>query len=729
MSELIKTNIILDAKGSNKELDKRLKKVCKKNKKLNDLYHGVLTSDDYKANDIQLCSLLAFYFNKDKNIIDYFFRKSSLMSENWDKDNYGNVTIEKAIEAQKNYENKTIHDNKNSKNSNCVFDKNIIQKNNCYVRIVERDFVKEEVLLSNFIMKVENVLIADDINEKYATVLFINRKGYKEKREIEIKVLDSVSLLSSTLNSEKFTFRGFDNDLKAIKVLMFETPYAEIKGVKMIGTHMLNNKEVFVFHDKAIDKNNREVKGIKLIEDYAEIQSTLSDAKEIKKQELEQIAPYLFSFNDIQNTSLLWGAVAVNFLTGKLRRNKIKLAYFDIEGESGGGKSATLEATILPVFGYKLHDVLTCASTTQYALERRVSITQEIPIILNEMKEEKLKKDKKDMISDVRRNSYDNSSNLRGRKSLKKSLSRSLFGKIWIVAESIPVETANIERTLKIILAKSFITEEREAALNVLEQNSEIITKLGKSLLLEAMNADEQKLINHIYELRKEDKIYNFDKRISKNIVNAIVGIELLNKVFLKLDLDMQRLTGYNVAMLKDILIESVRNNVLNNKTSTKSIVEYTLETFDEMCMQTDHYKLEKDYDYKIVTNKNNSEIELLLNYKKFYSKFKKYCKDTNYSKELLEADQFVMQIKKTPYIILDSNNQLPTKNFKVSYAVYEKNIDNIQNIQNKKFRCIAINVKKLFEAGIQLDYMLGEYKENIKEIRAPEENVKQLFI
>lgn len=59
-------------------------------------------NDDSRA-DMALCSMLAFWCNKDIAMMDRIFRQSKLMRSKWDekhgRDTYGNITMEKAVES------------------------------------------------------------------------------------------------------------------------------------------------------------------------------------------------------------------------------------------------------------------------------------------------------------------------------------------------------------------------------------------------------------------------------------------------------------------------------------------------------------------------------------------------------------------------------------------------------------------------------------------------------
>ena len=86
--------------------DTKLLDIAMKDDKFNGLWFGNWESntDSYNTNypsqseaDLALCDKLAFYWGNDFNSIDRMFRQSGLYREKWDRQDYKNNTIEKAI--------------------------------------------------------------------------------------------------------------------------------------------------------------------------------------------------------------------------------------------------------------------------------------------------------------------------------------------------------------------------------------------------------------------------------------------------------------------------------------------------------------------------------------------------------------------------------------------------------------------------------------------------------
>jgi|GEM_PF-999529 len=63
------------------------------------LFNGNMAAynNDHSSADLALCNMLAFWTGKDARKIDFLFRKSALMRDKWNRDDYRNATIDKAI--------------------------------------------------------------------------------------------------------------------------------------------------------------------------------------------------------------------------------------------------------------------------------------------------------------------------------------------------------------------------------------------------------------------------------------------------------------------------------------------------------------------------------------------------------------------------------------------------------------------------------------------------------
>src|SRR5438093_4795059 len=65
------------------------------------LWHGDTSGNDYddSAADLALCNKLVFYFGPDHDLVDRLFRQSALFRPKWNRDDYRQWTINKAIDG------------------------------------------------------------------------------------------------------------------------------------------------------------------------------------------------------------------------------------------------------------------------------------------------------------------------------------------------------------------------------------------------------------------------------------------------------------------------------------------------------------------------------------------------------------------------------------------------------------------------------------------------------
>ena len=81
------------------DIKDRLEKMLHNDSEAAALWSGDLSShgNDSSRADLGLCNRLAFWFGRDKSIVDVMFRQSSLMRPKWNRDDYRNKTLDKAI--------------------------------------------------------------------------------------------------------------------------------------------------------------------------------------------------------------------------------------------------------------------------------------------------------------------------------------------------------------------------------------------------------------------------------------------------------------------------------------------------------------------------------------------------------------------------------------------------------------------------------------------------------
>ena len=370
------------------------------------------------------------------------------------------------------------------------------------------------------------------------------------------------------------------------------------------------------------------------------------DTEPISKDEIKEVMQHIFNFVEFGKAISIIGSVISFLEIGQNIALKEKLHHLLIVGESGTGKSTILERVIAPLLNYPLDDKQVF-SGTPFALQKAIS-TGNYPILIDEFKPSMMNNLKVDKISDIFRIAYDRSPMNRGDKNFELKefyLTRPL---IMCGEESYPNgEKANITRSCIVYLSKHERTEESTQAMFWLMDHEELLKKLSKSIILEALNLPVEEYKNLRSELRQ---IFKLKDRPLNTAVNIACGIELLNKVLMKHDI-------LPIADYFKFIEENIREDVLDGGEDAKSTVEQMLVLYNNM-MQNNSIYCNTDaikYGSFAAGDKDKIYIRTQLIIDAIFKYIKEY--DSVDIKPIREKD-FKKQAKKAGYIIKASAKQ-----------------------------------------------------------------------
>ena len=368
------------------------------------------------------------------------------------------------------------------------------------------------------------------------------------------------------------------------------------------------------------------------------------DVKPIEKKELQELMQHLFKFVNYGKAISIIGSI-LSFL--EIGQNIIiaeKLHHLLIVGESGSGKSTILEKVVAPLLNYPVEEKK-AMSTSPFAIQKMLS-TGNYPILFDEFKPSMMDKYKVMKLSDILRTSYDRLTVSRGDKTF--NVSEFKLDRPLIIAgeESYPNnEKANITRSCIVYISKNERTEQNENAMHWLIDHEELLKKLGKSLIIEALNlpVDQYKQLR----ISLKDKFTLKDRPLN-TAINIACGIELLNKVLIKQGL--QPLEDYH-----NCIEQNIREEVLSGREDTSSTVEQMISLFNDI-LQDNNYV----FAYKAIkTEKGKTYIRTQI----LVDILHKYSRDYQSADiTILKIKDFKIQAKKAGYLIKNSAKQFRDK-------------------------------------------------------------------
>ncbi|MBU3160825.1 hypothetical protein KPL37_13850 [Clostridium frigoris] len=563
---------------------------------------------------------------------------------------------------------------------------NIYENEFCYYKYYKKQIIN----ISNFIINPKYYIENEGDTQIVGNI--ITEEGIIGERTFKTSDFDDVLSFRRALNSFKTFYIGRVEDLQYIRFIISSKTSDTRKGVCFSGFHKLNNQWCFVTEHGALNSEGKPTLDIAMQNQYAELNTNILKNDVITKEELLEVAPYLFKFSILKNTAAILGYVCGLFLKEKLKHNKIQYNHLLIEGESSSGKSSAVKYIITPILCME-DGILNAAQCTDFALNKTASSSNFIPLILEEYKPHIIGKNKVDLISGVMRNSYDNYKGIKGVATLDKNRTFIPRASVILSGEAGIEETANVGRSLRVIFATSYFDEETKESLEKLKENSILLNKLGASLLKEALKMEEDK-IKEIHSAIFEKAISNNIKndRVKNSIANCMIGIALLKRVFNNLDLNMQECTGFTMKEIISSIETGAYEDLLDGGTSNKTVIEQNFETMNRMAANNELYR---NIDYDAVLDLDGDFV-LRLNYTCFYDRFVKYCREHNVTHEVLPLSSFKKQLSNMQYC--------KSYNKPVNFSVRQENPKN-----KKTFRCAVVYINKLREKNVDVDFIADD--------------------
>lgn len=629
--------------------------------------------------DQALCNYLAFWLDKNSINIDRAFRESNLYREKWNREDYSLNTIGMAIKScDKSYQESLIELNEKNKF-------NIWEEDNCYVKKLKNG----TSIISNFILvPIRYIECVDNPGMSTLEVKLITDSNHCINKKYKATDFDNVQTFDKVTCDFRTKFTGNTQDLKTIKVMLFNKVEVKINAFSFGGVHCFNDKWYFLDNKGCIDSNGLESKDIILLNDNS-ISSSITQVNKITREELEVLSKDILNFNSKEITISIIGYISALFIKEKLKNSNVKFSHLFISGEAGAGKSETLENIIIPLLSIE-SSVISADGCTRFVLEKLLSSNNTIPLIIEEYKPGYIKESQIRLISSILRNSYDWHNSVRGNEKLEID-SSNLKSSIILCGESSSSETALIERSLLLTFSKKESKEDdRTKSYILLKNNRDLLRKLGRGLLEIGLSLS----LDEIQQLYEECSSYISTNikvdRIKNTGINTFMGLKILKLLYEKMNLNFEE----SIGLSEDNLIKSINENLiqenLDGNIYTKSIVDVTLEYINDMFKKVN---CDVDTKYtKIIKDDFTGKEILGIQMRSVYMEFYKYHKDSNIPGPLLEWKDFQKQLQKSEYYI---SHNVAVK--------FDLGVDG----ETKVKKCFKLDIDILNAKGIDIENIL----------------------
>lgn len=362
----------------------------------------------------------------------------------------------------------------------------------------------------------------------------------------------------------------------------------------------------------------------------------------ITKEEMQELYKHLFKFTNREKSLTIIGTIINNLCVYQCEELGISLHHLLVVGSAGSGKSHILKKVIAPILNLNESEINDIGNTSKFAFDKSLS-TGNYTKIYDEFKPSMFTSQSKIKdLSGVLRNLYDRQSFSRGFKNFEVKNFRYSCPIVIAGEESYPnSEGALINRSAICYISKEERTTKNTEAMEWIEDNRELLNKLGRSLTEIVLNLP----IEEYKELRKSkrDK-FTVNDRVLNTAINISTGIEIYNKVLVSVGLNNLVLQDY-----EKYIEANLKEEVLEGGEDTKSVVEQMLLLFDEMVADN---RVPYSNDVVRRYKKNNADTDyLLIRTSEMINQIHTFCRQVG-SAELipLKLRDFNKQAKKSKY-------------------------------------------------------------------------------
>ena len=537
-----------------------------------------------------------------------------------------------------------------------------------YKTVLTKDGDEKKIYMTNF-----NVISATAIHyvnedvEGIKLSIKTSFSGIIEKMDY-VSVFDDPKSFRNFLGSMDLIFKGRVDDLMNLKAWI--NRYFAIEKSKVYSgiRFVLEDSQVKLVTKDGMITN----KGINSkIKSDGGTAIKITNINPIKKEELQELHKYLFEFAPKKISYSIIGTIINNLAIAQALELDVNFHHLLLAGESGGGKSTTLENVIAAILNYPKDDIKSVGLTTPFAIQKALS-EGNYSILFEEFKPSEMNEYKKKMISEILRNAYDRHTVDKGNRNLKSNTVLALTRPMILAGEQtfFNDEKALNERSCIVYFSKGERSKEQTVAMDWIISHQDIVNKLGRSLIDVILNMS----VYEYKELREYEasKIEGLKDRPLNTAINICTGISILNKLLNKFDLQ-------NIENYRSIVADNIKNEILNDMDDSLSEVEKILKLYDQII--GDDRVNSEFLKYAVYRQNGNIYIRTSEMYNQIFS----YMRDIGNKKSIMELKDFKKQAKMAGYLVKPSGKAVKVKDKTVKFDIY-----NVKKIKKLKLESLA---------------------------------------
>ena len=373
--------------------------------KFSRLWSGDTTGyESHSEADLALCGLLSFWSAGDRQRIDQLFRQSDLYREKWDRDDYRERTLDKALKGQSEFyapggEGEAVAQPA-SQDDSLPKPAAFTVRNGGYAkyhppRDGDGDGWVEQI--TNFQIETVSRLTHNDGRREFR--LRIHPAGGETYTvDAEPTVFNELrTFRRDVLEGWSVTFDGGQAELNALKQFVAGQDAPTREGTKQIGLH----GDEFVTPEGSLTADGWvDAPGVVYTDDSSQINplwrlTPEKDVDDVDRDAVGEILKLLPQTRDSERFLPVLGWFYAAPVRPLVQDWKGQFNLLNVLGDTGAGKTATLEV-LWKLFG--MESELLTAETTPFTMLTALSSTQSVPVVFDEYKPADMNPRRKDKL-------------------------------------------------------------------------------------------------------------------------------------------------------------------------------------------------------------------------------------------------------------------------------------------------------------------------------------------
>ncbi len=475
-------------------------------------------------------------------------------------------------------------------------------------------------------------------------------------------------------------FTGNDDDLQHLKAFLAAQSCPKCRAEKKIGFHQHKDKGwVLVGSDKSITASGEEISDlIYYNESSVPIKLNLGDRVDLPRETYESAAEAMGEFNAPD----VVGAV-IGFMTACPFRARLRVAVPSLNqqfpilliwGERGAGKTKTAEALILPFYGQE-EAPRKIDEMTKFTLMLSADATNLIPQVFDEYKPSKMKQRAVNETSNFLRSVYGAAVGERGTSVDGLGTRRySYTAPVALIGEQTTAsESALVDR----IIEASFTKAGRRGR-DIDRLITLPLASIGLEYILFCLKITDAE-IRDVWSREFLALDGELSDRPRANTATLGLGLQIWAKFL------AEKGAYFNPEPYIWSFIEAQKSAVFGDGTQQKNDVDNIIEAMSSFALMRNlPYKIVEKQDYRL----DDTGSKLYLRLKTLYPKFKKWAREYEYDRDMLDELSFQKRLHQTEYFLGKSG---------VDMFVDDK------AFSERSTKVWTLDINKMLEAGLDL--------------------------